>query len=95
MAYRLTHNGVQVALLLLFFQKRRRGPLTNSCFHHKPDPEHRSKSRLEAAYHKTHARRDWTPKLRQGCAKTGGTSSLGLDNEQRLFPTDPRWMKFW
>jgi len=51
-AYRLTPKGAQVALLLLFFHKRLCGPLANSCFHHKPDPQHRPNSKLEAAYHK-------------------------------------------
>jgi hypothetical protein len=51
-AYRLTANGVQVALLFLFFHKRLCGPLANSRFHHKPDPTHRPNSKLEAAYHK-------------------------------------------
>ena len=51
-AYRLTTKGVQVALLFLFFHKRLCGPLANSCFHHRPDPTHRPKSKLEAAYYK-------------------------------------------
>jgi hypothetical protein len=51
-AYRLTTKGVQVALLFLFFHKRLCGPVANSCFHHRPDPEHRPESKLEAAYHK-------------------------------------------
>ena len=51
-AYRLTTKGVQVALLLLFFHKRLCGPLANSCFHHRPDPDHQPDSKLEAAYHK-------------------------------------------
>src|SRR5262249_35749877 len=51
-AYRLTLKGVQVALLFLFFHKRLCGPLANSCFHHRPDPQHRPDSRLEAAYHR-------------------------------------------
>ena len=38
--------------LLLFFHKRLCGPLANSRFHHKPDPESRPNSQLEAAYHK-------------------------------------------
>jgi len=50
-AYRLTPKGVQVALLFLFFHKRLCGPLASSRFHHKPDPAHRPKSKLEAAYH--------------------------------------------
>jgi hypothetical protein len=51
-AYRLTAKGVDVALLFLFFHKRLCGPLANSRFHHKPDPQHRPNSKLEAAYHK-------------------------------------------
>jgi len=51
-AYRLTPKGVQVALLFLFFHKRLCGPLANSRFHHRPDPQHRPDSRLEAAYHR-------------------------------------------
>src|SRR5215468_67686 len=51
-AYRLTLKGVQVALLFLFFHKRLCGPLANSCFHHRPDPQHRPDSRLEVAYHR-------------------------------------------
>jgi hypothetical protein len=51
-AYRLTLKGVQVALLFLFFHKRLCGPLANSRFHHRPNPEHRPDSRLEAAYHR-------------------------------------------
>jgi hypothetical protein len=50
-AYRLTTQGVQVALLFLFFHKRLCGPVAN-CFHHQPDPDHRPDSKLEAAYHK-------------------------------------------
>jgi hypothetical protein len=51
-AYRLTAKGVEVALLFLLFHKRLRGPLANSRFHHRPDPQHRPASRLEAAYHR-------------------------------------------
>ena len=51
-AYRLTSKGIQVALLFLFFHKRLCGPLANSRFHHRPDPQHRPNSRLEAAYHR-------------------------------------------
>ena len=51
-AYRLTQKGVQVALLLLFFHKRLCGPLANSCFHHRPNAQHRPDSRLELAYHR-------------------------------------------
>jgi hypothetical protein len=51
-AYLLTRKGVQVALLLLFFHKRLCGPLANSRFHHRPNPQHRPDSRLELAYHR-------------------------------------------
>jgi hypothetical protein len=51
-AYRLSAKGLQVALLFLFFHKRLCGPLANSRFHHKPDPECRPNSKLEAAYYK-------------------------------------------
>ena len=51
-AYRLTSKGVQVALLFLFFHKQLCGPLANSRFHRRPDPQHRPNSRLEAAYHR-------------------------------------------
>jgi len=51
-AYLLTRKGVQVALLLLFFHKRLCGPLANSSFHHRPNPQHRPDSRLERAYHR-------------------------------------------
>jgi hypothetical protein len=54
-AYQLTAQGVQVALLFLFFHKRLCGPLANSRFHHQPDPAHRPNSKLEAAYHKADA----------------------------------------
>jgi hypothetical protein len=29
----------QVALLFMFFHKRLRGPLANTCFHHRLDPD--------------------------------------------------------
>ena len=51
-AYRLTQRGVQVALLFLFFHKRLCGPIANSRFHHRPDPQYSPDSRLEAAYHR-------------------------------------------
>lgn len=51
-SYLLTTKGVQVALLFLFFHKRLCGPLANSRFHHKPDPNNLPNSKLEAAYHK-------------------------------------------
>jgi hypothetical protein len=51
-AYRLTPEGVQVALLFLFFHKRLCGPLANSRFHHRPSARHQPASKLEAAYHR-------------------------------------------
>jgi hypothetical protein len=48
-AYRLTTKGVE------FFHKRLCGPLGNSRFHHRPDPQRRPDSRLEAAYHRADA----------------------------------------
>src|SRR6201997_997737 len=51
-AYLLTPKGVQVALLFLFFHKRLCGPLANSRFHHRSNPQHRPDSRLELAYHR-------------------------------------------
>jgi hypothetical protein len=51
-AYRLTSKGVKVALLFLFFHKRLCGPLANSRFHRRPDPQNRPDSSLEAAYHR-------------------------------------------
>src|ERR1700685_3915665 len=51
-AYRLTTKGVQVALLFMFFHKRLCGPLANTCFHHRPDPDHKPKGKLETAYYK-------------------------------------------
>ena len=41
-----------MGLLFLFFHKRLCGPLANSRFHHRPDPQHRPNSRIEAAYHR-------------------------------------------
>jgi hypothetical protein len=51
-AYCLTTKGVQVALLFLFVHKRMCGPIANSCFYHRPNPQHRPDSRLEVAYHR-------------------------------------------
>src|ERR1700746_1905683 len=50
--YGLTPKGVQVALLFLFFHKRLCGPLANSRFHRRPNPQNRPDSRLEGAYHR-------------------------------------------
>src|SRR3982075_3296233 len=51
-AYRLTPKGVQGALLFLFFHKRLCGPLPNSRFRPRPNPQHQPASKLEAAYHR-------------------------------------------
>jgi hypothetical protein len=50
--YRLTDKGLKAALLFLFFHKRISGPLAHSLFHHRPNPQHQPKTKLEAAYHK-------------------------------------------
>jgi len=51
-AYRLTDKGVKVALIFVLFHQRLYGPLANSLFHHRPNPEFQPDSRLEAALHK-------------------------------------------
>ena len=51
-AYRLTDKGVKVALLFVLFHQRLCGPLANSLFHHRPNPDFQPDSRLEAAVHK-------------------------------------------
>jgi hypothetical protein len=51
-AYRLTDQGVKVAVLLLLFHQRLCGPLAHSVFRHRPDRNHLSNTRLEAAFHK-------------------------------------------
>ncbi|MGA6934460.1 MAG: hypothetical protein WB041_03585 [Pseudolabrys sp.] len=70
-AYRLTPKGVQVALLFLFFHKRLCGPLANSRFHHRPDPQHRPNSRLEAAYHRADKAIQNIVDLLAGCSARG------------------------
>ncbi len=51
-AYRLTNKGVKVALLFVLFHQRLYGPLANSLFHHRPNPQFQPDSKLEAALHK-------------------------------------------
>ena len=51
-AYRLTDNGVKVALIFMLFHQRLCGPLANNLFHHRPNPQFQADSRLEAALHK-------------------------------------------
>jgi len=50
-AYRLSDQGVKVALLFVLFHQRLCGPLAHSLLHHQPNPNLRPKSKLEAAYH--------------------------------------------
>ena len=45
-------KAFRVALLFLFFHKRLCGPLANSRFHHRPDPQHPPASKLQTAYHR-------------------------------------------
>jgi hypothetical protein len=35
----------------MFFHERLCGPLANTCFHHRPDPNHRPNGKLETAYY--------------------------------------------
>ena len=50
--YRLTDQGVKVALMFILFHKRVCGPLANSLFHHHPDEKLQPASKIESAYHK-------------------------------------------
>ena len=54
-AYRLTSNGIKVALTFVLFHQRLCGPLAYSLFHHRLDSDARPNSKLEAAYHKADA----------------------------------------
>jgi hypothetical protein len=51
-AYRLTPNGIKVALLFILFHKRVCGPLASSLFQRRPDPQAQPHSRIEADYHR-------------------------------------------
>jgi hypothetical protein len=51
-AYRLTHQGVKVAVLFVLFHQRLCGPLAHSLFHHQPDRALVPNTKLEAAYQK-------------------------------------------
>jgi len=51
-AYRLTNQGVKVAILLVLFHQRLCGPLAHSLFRHRPDRTHCFHTKLEAAFHK-------------------------------------------
>jgi hypothetical protein len=53
--YRLTDQGVRVALMFVLFHKRVCGPLTNSLFERRPSPQQQPASKIEAAYHKADA----------------------------------------
>jgi hypothetical protein len=51
-AYRFTHKGHKLALLLIQLRKRIYGPAAFGLFHHRPDPQHMPDSAFEQAYHK-------------------------------------------
>ena len=51
-AYRLTDKGVKVAMVFVLFHQRLCGPLANSLFSHRPNPNFQPDSKLEAAVHK-------------------------------------------
>jgi len=51
-AYRLTDKGVKVAIVFVLFHQRLCGPLANSLFNHRPNPNFQPDSKLEAAVHK-------------------------------------------
>lgn len=50
--YQLTEKGMRVSVMFLLFHKRLFGPLANSLFNHRPDPQNAFNSKLEKAYHK-------------------------------------------
>jgi hypothetical protein len=54
-AYRLTDQGVKVALLFVLFHQRLCGPLANSLFRYQPQPAAGRKSNLDAAYQQADA----------------------------------------
>jgi hypothetical protein len=51
-AYRLTDKGVKVAMVFVLFHQRLCGPLANSLFDRRPNPNLQPNSKLEAAMHK-------------------------------------------
>ena len=51
-SYVLTEKGVKVATMFVLFHKRLCGPLANSLFHHRPNKNFVTNSKLEKAYHK-------------------------------------------
>jgi len=51
-AYRLTDQGVKVAVLFVLLHQRLCGPLAHSLFCHRPDCTHLPKTKLEAAFDK-------------------------------------------
>ena len=50
--YRLSEKGSRVALLFVLFHNRLCGPLANSLFHRRPDPNYQPPSKIEAAHHR-------------------------------------------
>jgi hypothetical protein len=51
-AYRLTDKGVKVAIMFILFHKRLCGPIANSLFHHRTNPQYRFNTKIEKAYEK-------------------------------------------
>jgi hypothetical protein len=51
-AYRLTDKGIKVAMVFVLFHQRLCGPLANSLFNYRPNPNFQPDSKLEAAVHK-------------------------------------------
>ena len=51
-AYRLTDKGVKVAMVFVLFHQRLCGPLANSLFSRRPNPNFQPDSKLEAAVHR-------------------------------------------
>jgi len=54
-AYRLTNNGIRVALMFVLFHQRVCGPLANSLFHRQPTQLHQPTTKFQAAYQKADA----------------------------------------
>ena len=49
-AYRLTNNGIRVALMFVLFHQRVCGPLANSLFPHRPQETPKPPTKIETAY---------------------------------------------
>jgi len=51
-AYHLTDKGVKVAIMFVLFHKRLCGPIANSLFHHRTNPQYHFNTKIEKAYEK-------------------------------------------